>query len=112
METLRGIITVNLTSHFLHSILAGAKFVVDLSVLKHDAGGTQYTFLEAIHNGFALIIHRNWLKNKYVKEEYCDFIEGYNCFAVEDERVIRFNKKESRYIKDCQKLLCRLIQTI
>src|SRR5215212_6774069 len=39
----------------LSEILAEAKFVVDLSILKHDGGGTQYTFLEAIHNDCALI---------------------------------------------------------
>jgi hypothetical protein len=37
----------------LSNILAQARFVVDLSVLKYDGGGTQYTFLEAIHNGCA-----------------------------------------------------------
>jgi hypothetical protein len=44
----------------LSNILAKTKFVVDLSVLKYDGGGTQYTFLEAIHktsnsiSGFSL----------------------------------------------------------
>ena len=42
----------------LSEILSRAKFVVDLSGLKNDGGGTQYTFLEAIHNGYAIIVHR------------------------------------------------------
>ena len=95
----------------LSEILAEAKFVVDLSVLKHDGGGTQYTFLEAIHNGCALILHRNWLKNKDVKEEYCDFREGYNCFAIEDEReladLIKRNPDTTRIVKNAKKLLKR-----
>jgi hypothetical protein len=54
--------------------------MVDLSVLRHDGGGTQYTFLEAIHNDTALIINRKWIEN--VNSKYCDFKEGYNCYAV------------------------------
>jgi len=69
----------------LSEILAEAKFVVDLSILKHDGGGTQYTFLEAIHNDCALILHRKWIEGGDIKPEYCDFKEGYNCFAVESE---------------------------
>ena len=95
----------------LSKILAEAKFVVDLSVLKHDGGGTQYTFLEAIHNGCALILHRNWLKNNDVKEEYCDFREGYNCFAVEDEKelsdLVKKNPDTSRIVKNAKKLIKR-----
>ncbi len=69
----------------LSEILAETKFVVDLSILKHDGGGTQYTFLEAIHNDCALILHRKWIEGGDIKPEYCDFKEGYNCFAVETE---------------------------
>jgi hypothetical protein len=68
----------------LTNILSEAKFVVDLSVLKYDGGGTQYTFLEAIHNKCALILHRKWLENRDLKPSFCDFKEGYNCFAVEN----------------------------
>jgi hypothetical protein len=72
----------------LSEILAGAKFVVDLSVLKNDGGGTQYTFLEAIHNDCALILHRKWIEGSGIKPEYCDFKEDYNCFAVENEKEL------------------------
>lgn len=57
--------------HKLSEILSKAEFVVDLSVLKHDGGGTQYTFLEAIHNGCAIIINRKWLEQ--VDQKYSDF---------------------------------------
>lgn len=72
----------------LSEILAGAKFAVDLSVLKNDGGGTQYTFLEAIHNDCALILHRKWIEGSDIKPEYCDFKEDYNCFAVENEKEL------------------------
>ena len=68
------------------NILNKAKFMVDLTVLPHDGGGTQYTFLEAIHNETALIINRKWIVD--VDSKYCDFKEGYNCFAVSNEKEL------------------------
>jgi glycosyltransferase involved in cell wall biosynthesis len=99
----------------LSSILAQAKFVVDLSVLKHDGGGTQYTFLEAIHNGCALILHRNWLENEYVNPEYCDFKEGYNCLAVDNENeladTIRKDPDTYKIVENARKLMVRHIKS-
>ena len=46
----------------ISKILSKAKFMVDLSIIQHDGGGTQYTFLETIHNKVALIITENGLK--------------------------------------------------
>lgn len=69
-------------------ILSQRKFVVDLSMVRNDGGGTQYTFLEAIHNGCALILHRSWLEEIHKDPGYCDFKEGYNCFAVENENEL------------------------
>jgi hypothetical protein len=54
--------------------------MVDLSLIRHDGGGTQYTFLEAIHNNTALIMNRKWIED--VDPKYRDFKEGYNCYAV------------------------------
>lgn len=48
------------------SLWAGAKiaskhqYTVDMSVIKGDGGGTQYTFLEALDAGSRLIIHEGW----------------------------------------------------
>lgn len=64
----------------LANILSGAKFVVDMSRIKDDGGGSQYTFLEAIDFGCALILHKDWLKNTATR-----FISGVNCFTVENE---------------------------
>ncbi len=63
------------------SILGKAKFMVDMSAMPHkDGGGTQYTFLEAIHNNSAIILNRKWIED--VDKKYRDFKEGYNCYAV------------------------------
>jgi len=97
----------------LSDILSRAKFVVDLSILKHDGGGTQYTFLEAIHNRCALILHRKWLENRDLKPSYCDFREGYNCFAVENPKelveLIKSDQDTTMIVKNATKLLSRHI---
>lgn len=64
----------------LSNILSGAKYVVDLSTIKNDGGGSQYTFLEAIDFGCTLILHEDWLQNDKTR-----FISGYNCFTVQNE---------------------------
>ena len=99
----------------LSSILAQAKFVIDLSVLKYDGGGTQYTFLEAIHNGCALILHRKWLENDYVNPDYCDFKEGYNCLAADNENelahIIKKDPDTSKIVENAKKLMVRHIKS-
>jgi len=95
----------------LSNLLAGVKFVVDLSVLKHDGGGTQYTFLEAIHNDCALILHRKWIEN--INPKYCDFKEGYNCFLVENEKeladLISEDPDTTKVVQNAKKLIDRHI---
>ena len=95
----------------LSEILAEAKFVVDLSVLKHDGGGTQYTFLEAIHNDCAIMLHRKWIEGSDVKPEYCDFKEGYNCFAVDNEKelaeLLRQDPDTSKIVANSKALIQR-----
>jgi len=95
----------------ISNLLAGVKFVVDLSVLKQDGGGTQYTFLEAIHNDCALILHRKWIED--VNPKYCDFKEGYNCFAIENEKeladLIRKDPDTIEIVQNAKKLINRHI---
>jgi glycosyltransferase involved in cell wall biosynthesis len=50
------------TKEALREILSGAKYVVDMSLIKNDGGGSQYTFLEAIAAGCVLVLHRLWLQ--------------------------------------------------
>ena len=70
---------------FLRKILSHPKFVVDMSIIKGDGGGTQYTFLEAIHYGCALILHSKWiLENR----KDIIFKPDYNCLVVDNEKEL------------------------
>ena len=88
----------------LDDILADAKYVVDMSMIKNDGGGSQYTFLEAMYQGCALVIHAKW-----VSESKTDFIDGKNCFVVadSDELAGLLNKdpSTSRVVKGGKELL-------
>ena len=64
-------------------ILKGAKFMIDLSVIHNDGGGTQYTFLEAIYNNCVLILHNDWIQKDKL------FIHNYNCFGVSNEHELK-----------------------
>ena len=61
------------------SILRDAKYMVDMSTIKGDGGGTQYTFLEAIHNNCVLVLNNEWIKKGDL------FVSGTNCIGVSDE---------------------------
>ena len=43
------------------ALAAQARYIVDMSQIKRDGGGTQYTFLEAWDAGASLIVHSKWL---------------------------------------------------
>ena len=58
------------------SMLRNCKYVVDMSIIKNDGGGTQYTFLEAIHEDCVLILHKEWIEKDNI------FISGFNCIGV------------------------------
>ena len=94
-------------------ILNKAKFVVDVTLIPNDGGGTQYTFLEAIYHNAALIINRNWIES--VDKKYQDFKEGYNCFAVSNgeelAEIIKNGKNTDieKVVKNSKKLLHRHI---
>jgi hypothetical protein len=47
----------------ISKILANSKFMVDLSSLPMDRGGTQYTFLDAINHNYAIILNKQWIEN-------------------------------------------------
>ena len=57
-------------------LLNNCEFVVDMSIIKGDGGGTQYTFLEAIYHECALILHKEWVEQGNI------FIKDYNCYVV------------------------------
>lgn len=61
-----------------YALARQADFVVDLSAIKGDGGGTQYTFLEAIAAGATLVLNEKWFSG-------CDasaLRPGVNCITV------------------------------
>jgi glycosyltransferase involved in cell wall biosynthesis len=92
-------------------ILRKAKFMIDLSVLPNDGGGTQYTFLDAIYHDCAIILNRQWIEN--VDAKYRDFKEGENCYAVSNAEELKVlldnmsNIDTTKIVQNARKLLDR-----
>ena len=62
--------------------------MIDMSIIKGDGGGTQYTFLEAIHQDTVLILHNEWI------DAGTTFKSGYNCIGVSNhEELSNFIEK-------------------
>lgn len=61
----------------ISKIYAETRYLVDLSTIKKDGGGTQYTFMEAEYHNCGLILHSDWcsVKNSIYKG-------GINCREV------------------------------
>jgi len=64
------------------SILKDAKYMIDMSIIKEDGGGTQYTFLEAIYHDCILILHNEWITKGSL------FQSGINCLGVSNEKEL------------------------
>jgi len=64
------------------SILKDAKYMVDMSIIKGDGGGTQYTFLEAIYQDCVLVLHEEWINKGSL------FVSGVNCIVVKNEEEL------------------------
>ena len=77
-------------------ILNNCKYVVDLSVIKGDGGGTQYTFLEAIHQDCILILHKEWVEQgSLFKDKYNCYVVGYtDCIEQELADIINTDNLE------------------
>ena len=73
-------------------ILKNTHYVVDMSTIKNDGGGSQYTFLEAIYQGCVLILHREWVS------QGSTFTEGVNCLAADSPEELAKVLSESRDI--------------
>lgn len=95
-------------THENKDILQNTKYVVDMSIIKNDGGGTQYTFLEAIYQGCVLILHREWIKQGTL------FKEGINCLAADSPeelaKLLLSEKDTSSIVKQSRKLLHQHIQ--
>jgi len=69
--------------------------VVDLSSIKGDGGGTQYTFYEAIHFDCVLILNKKWItseNNIWEHKKNCYIIDG-----VDELLDILHNHNEDEY---------------
>ena len=64
-------------------LLLPYRYMVDMSVIKGDGGGTQYTFLEAIDAGCCVVINKEWVLPKGVMQP------GVNCLAVADAAELK-----------------------
>jgi len=84
-------------------ILKDTHYVVDMSTIKNDGGGSQYTFLEAIYQGCVLVLHRGWISQGSL------FKEGVNCLAAETPeelaKVLNDTRDITNLIKESRKLL-------
>jgi hypothetical protein len=86
-----------------NDILGPAKYMIDLSIIKNDGGGSQYTFLEAIYNKCILILHNDWISQGDI------FTHNVNCLGVSNENDIKHildsDINYSHIIENSQKLL-------
>ncbi len=101
------------TSHYeRESLWAGMKlcgnatFMVDLSDIRNDGGGTQYTFLEAMDAGAIPVLNRAWLKIKG------EMKEGVNCLAVDGpkELVSLLKTSLNNSLKMTEDYIARLVK--
>ena len=58
-------------------LMAETKFMVDMSTIVGDGGGTQYTFLEAMDQGAVCVLNGGWLKPGG------EMVQGVNCIGVD-----------------------------
>lgn len=67
---------------FAVNLCRQSTFMCDMSAIKGDGGGTQYTFLEAWDAGSIIIINRAWIEGLH--SDFCVMEEDENCFVVSD----------------------------
>lgn len=82
-------------------ILAKAHYAADMSEIKGDGGGTQYTFLEAWDAKAVPIINEAWL----VDGEHNDMKQNKNCLVVSDGESLAKLLKTVKKDKSLQKEL-------
>lgn len=64
-------------------IARSGRFVVDLTAIKGDGGGTQYTFFEAWEANRTLVLNRSWFTSNRDEVK-----EGLNCIAVSNAKEL------------------------
>ena len=80
--------------------------MIDMSTIKEDGGGTQYTFLEAIYHDCVLILNNNWISKGNL------FQSGVNCLGISNEQELAeilaneiSDDKYSMILKESKKIL-------
>jgi hypothetical protein len=75
----------------ISKLYSETRYLVDMSTIKNDGGGTQYTFLEAEYHDCGLILHKKWCNvlNSVYKN-------GENCYAVSNEEELLDALKQKR----------------
>ena len=90
-------------------LLNNCAFVIDMSIIIGDGGGTQYTFLEAIYHNCALILHKEWVnKGDTFKDRYNCYVVGFtNDIGKEISDIINhgIDEEYKEIIKNANKLL-------
>lgn len=80
-----------------------ATYAVDLSLIKQDGGGTQYSFLEAMDAGAFQVIHAGWARRGD------EMKVGTNCLAVGDHeelaKLLKGPRPKERVLKNAEVLL-------
>ena len=92
------------TFEAINEILADCKYVIDMSVIKGDGGGSQYTFLEAIYMDCCLILNKKWVDGLD-----SPFKHNHNCFIVENHEelttLLKSNPDTTEICKNAKELL-------
>ena len=92
------------TFQAINEILADCKYVVDMSSIKNDGGGSQYTFLEAIYMDCALILNKKWVDGVETP-----FKHKHNCFIVSNHEelssLLKSNPDTTEICKNAKELL-------
>ena len=92
------------TFEAINDLLSDCKYIVDMSAIKKDGGGSQYTFLEAIYMDCALILNKKWVDG--VKTPFKD---KHNCFIVSNDEelttLLKSNPNTSNICKNAKELL-------
>lgn len=103
-EWLQSIVAYPRTKEAAFRLLCESKWSADMSVIKGDGGGTQYTTLEAWNAGAAVIIHQDWIRAETEDED--EMQPGINCHAVRDgEELADLLEKEDSATEEYRQYL-------
>lgn len=81
------------TRNAAFDLLCRSRAMADMSLIKGDGGGTQYTTLEAWDAGSVPIVHRDWIRKNDV------MVPGYNCLTAHDGASLKKAINELRDTK-------------